>query len=635
MMSSSGGDDLILKDAQAESENGQDNISPTKDQDRPSMSGDTLSRKLKREENSTSFHTVDIPSPTNVFRTLSNKFREILCKRDSISGFQGHNSKSRKFLLWIQHTFPIFEWAPKYRIVHFKADAIAGLTIASLAIPQGISYAKLAGLPPILGLYSSFVPPLIYAVMGTSKDLAVGTVSVVSLLLRSLLSKEASNSLLHLQLAITATFFAGIFQASLGFFRLGLLLDFLSHATIVGFMAGAAIMICLQQLKGLLGIQHFTAKTDLFSVMHSVRAARDEWNWHTAVLGACFLSWLLVARHISGRKKELYWVAALAPLVSVIISTLSVYLTRADKHGVSIVGHLHKGLNPPSTEMIFLHGQYALKSMKIGMITAVIALTEAMAVGRTFASLKDYQIDANREMIAIGMMNISGACTSCYITTGSLSRSAISYNAGGKTAVTNVVMAIVMAITLLFLTPLFEFTPSAVLSAVLISAVINLIDFHAMRVIWKVDKLDFLAMAGALFGVVLISVEVGLLVAVAISMMKILLHVTRPRIAILGNIPGTSIYRNVKQYPEACRMQGVMIIRIDAAIYFSNSNYILGRYVHLARYQMCRILARQRSLFNTAREAGIGHINPVSETKQNATNNANFDVKSATLYCNL
>ncbi|CAM8911249.1 unnamed protein product [Rhodiola kirilowii] len=207
----------------------------------------------------------------------------------------------------------------------------------------------------------------------------------------------------------------------------------------------------------------------------------------------------------------------------------------------------------------------------------MVALTEAIAIGRTFASMRDYQIDGNKEMVAIGTMNIVGSMTSCYVATGSFSRSAVNYMAGCHTAVSNIVMSLVVLLTLEVITPLFKYTPNAILASIIISAVVGLIDIEAAILIWKIDKFDFVACMGAFFGVVFISVEMGLLIAVSISFAKILLQVTRPRTAVLGQVPRTKVYRNIQQYPEAESVPGILIVRVDSAIYFSNSNYIKER----------------------------------------------------------
>ncbi|QCE15861.1 sulfate transporter 1.3-like [Vigna unguiculata] len=527
-------------------------------------------------------HKVAVPPRQNLFKEFQDTIKETFFADDPLRPFKDQ-SKSKKFILGIEAIFPILKWGRSYNLKKFRGDLISGLTIASLCIPQDIGYAKLAHLAPQYGLYSSFVPPLIYAVMGSSRDIAIGPVAVVSLLLGTLLSNEIDpikNAEEYQRLAFTATFFAGITQATLGVLRLGFLIDFLSHAAIVGFMGGAAITISLQQLKGFLGIKSkmFTTKTDIVSVLHSViHTAHHGWNWQTIVIGVSFLSFLLVTKYIGKKNKTLFWLPAIAPLISVILSTFFVFITRADKQGVEIVRKIEKGINPSSVKDLYLTGENLGKGFKIGIVAGLIALTEASAIGRTFASMKDYQLDGNKEMVALGAMNVVGSMTSCYVATGSFSRSAVNFMAGCQTAVSNIVMSVVVFLTLEFITPLFKYTPNAILSAIIISAVINLIDYEAAILIWKIDKFDFVACMGAFFGVVFVSVEIGLLIAVSISFAKILLQVTRPRTAILGKIPRTNVYRNIQQYPEASKVPGVLIVRVDSAVYFSNSNYVKER----------------------------------------------------------
>ncbi|KAM0923225.1 hypothetical protein ACQ4PT_005670 [Festuca glaucescens] len=553
------------------------------------LAGDDMSSwtgSRRRTDNTHGSYKVGFPPKKGAFAEFSDGVKETFFSDDPLRPFKDQ-PKSKKLWLGLQHVFPMLDWGRHYTLSKFKGDLIAGLTIASLCIPQDIGYAKLAGLLPAYGLYSSFVPPLIYALMGSSRDIAIGPVAVVSLLLGTLLQEEidpVKNPYEYTSLAFTATFFAGLTQFALGFFRLGFIIEFLSHAAIVGFMAGAAITIALQQLKGFLGIAVFTKKSDIISVMKSVWGnVHHGWNWQTILIAASFLAFLLAAKYIAKKNKKLFWVSAIAPLISVIISTLCVYLTRADKQGVAIVKHIDQGINPASFHRIFFGGPNLMKGFRIGVVSGMVALTEAIAIGRTFAAMKDYQIDGNKEMVALGTMNIVGSFSSCYVATGSFSRSAVNYMAGCRTAISNVVMAIVVMLTLLLITPLFKYTPNAILASIIINAVLGLIDFEAAYLLWKVDKMDFVACLGAFFGVIFASVEYGLLIAVAISLGKILLQVTRPRTALLGNLPRTSIYRNVEQYTEATKVPGVLIVRVDSAIYFTNSNYVKERILRWLR----------------------------------------------------
>ncbi|KZV39293.1 sulfate transporter 1 [Dorcoceras hygrometricum] len=479
-------------------------------------------------------HKVGVPPKQSLLNEFKFTFKETFFHDDPLRSFKDQ-PKARKFLLGIQAIFPILDWGRRYEFSMFRADLIAGLTIASLCIPQDIAYAKLANLDPQFGLYSSFVPPLIYVCMGSLRYIAIGPVAVVSLLLGIMLPKEfdpVAQKVEYERLAITATFFAGTTQFLLGCFRLGFLTDFLSHAAIVGFKAGAAITITLQQLKGLLGIRTFTKKTGIIPVMNSVWSYmhHGEWNWETITIGVTFLVFLLLANHVGKKNKKFFWIAAISPLISVVISTFFVYITHAEKKGVQIVNHITKGINPLSVDQVYFTGSHAATGFRIGAVAGMVALAEAVAIGRSFGATKDHHLDGNREMVALGCTNIMGSMTSCYITTGSFSRSAINYMAGCKTAVTNIIFSCVVCLTLVAITPLFKYTPIAI---------------------------------------------------VCISFAKIVLQVTRPKIAVLGKIPRTIVYGNIQQYPEATKVPGVLMVRVDSAIYFSNSNYIKERILRL------------------------------------------------------
>ncbi|KAK0596490.1 hypothetical protein LWI29_016231 [Acer saccharum] len=441
-------------------------------------------------------HSVCLPPKKTTTQKLKHKLSEIFFPDDPLYRFK-NQQWSRKLLLALQFLFPIFQWAPEYNLKLFRSDIISGLTIASLAIPQGISYAKLANLPPIVGLYSSFVPPLIYSVLGSSRHLAVGPVSIASLVMGSMLG--------------------------------------------------------------------------------------EAWSWQTVLMGIGFLVFLLTTRHISMKKPKLFWVSAAAPLTSVILSTLLVFCIKSKAHGISVIGHLPKGLNPPSSNMLYFDAPLLMVAIKTGIVTGILSLTEGIAVGRTFASMKNYQVDGNKEMMAIGFMNMIGSCTSCFVTTGSFSRSAVSYNAGAKSAVSNVVMSSAVLVTLLFLMPLFYYTPNAILGAIIITAVIGLIDYQSALSLWKVDKLDFLACLCSFFGVLFISVPLGLSIAVGVSVFKILLHVTRPNTLVLGNIPGTNIFQSLNRYREASRISSFLILSVESPIYFANSTYLQERILRWIR----------------------------------------------------
>ncbi|KAF2584460.1 hypothetical protein F2Q70_00037201 [Brassica cretica] len=473
--------------------------------------GTTAPATANARETIVEIHSVCLPPKKTALQKLKKRFGDVFFPDDPLERFRNQTWRNR-MILGLQSLFPIFTWGSQYDLKLLRSDVVSGLTIASLAIPQGISYAKLANLPPIVGLYSSFVPPLIYSVLGSSKHLAVGPVSIASLVMGSMLSESVSptqDSILYLKLAFTSTFFAGLFQASLGLLRLGFVIDFLSKATLIGFTAGAAVIVSLQQLKGLLGIVHFTGKMQFIPVMSSVFSHRSEWSWETILMGLAFLAILLTTRHIVKHEE-----AKTLLDISCITFGISCYLNS------SCIPHQKQD----SSHLIW-----------------------------------------------------------------SFSRSAVNYNAGAKTAVSNIVMASAVLVTLLFLMPLFYYTPNLILAAIILTAVIGLIDYQAAYKLWKVDKFDFFTCMCSFFGVLLVSVPLGLAIAVGVSVLKILLHVTRPNTLEFGNIQGTQIYQSVKRYREASRIPGFLILAVESPIYFANSTYLQERILRWTREEEARI----------------------------------------------
>uniref|UniRef100_A0A2P2ILM0 STAS domain-containing protein n=1 Tax=Rhizophora mucronata TaxID=61149 RepID=A0A2P2ILM0_RHIMU len=296
------------------------------------------------------------------------------------------------------------------------------------------------------------------------------------------------------------------------------------------------------------------------------------------VLGCSFLIFLLIARFIGRRNKKLFWFPAIAPLISVMLSTLIIFLTKADKHGVKIVKHIRGGLNPSSVQELQFNGPHVGHAAKIGLISAIVALTEAIAVGRSFASVKGYSLDGNKEMVAMGFMNLAGSLTSCYVATGSFSRTAVNFSAGCETAVSNIVMAITVLLSLELFTRLLYYTPIAILASIILSALPGLIDIREAYNIWKVDKLDFVACIGAFLGVLFASVEIGLLAAVIISFAKVLLYAIRPGIEVQGRLPRTDNYCDINQYPMAIKTPGIVIVRMNCTLLcFANANFVRER----------------------------------------------------------
>ncbi|XP_034699610.1 probable sulfate transporter 3.5 isoform X2 [Vitis riparia] len=476
--------------------------------------------------------TVNFSDRRNFATVLRSDLKETFFADDPFQEFRNEPPKRRTIKIF-QYCVPMLEWLPKYNFQFFRYDFLAGITIASLAIPQGISYAKLAEIPPIIGLYSSFIPPFVYAVFGTSKYLAVGTIAASSLLIASTIKEKVSpdeDPTLYLNLVFTTAFCTGILQTILGVLRLGIFVDFLSHSTITGFMGGTATIISLQQLKGFLGLKQFTTKTNVVSVLKAVFKFRHQWRWESALLGIIFFSFLLFTVQLRKKKPQLFWVSAVAPMVTVVIGCIIAYFADGDKHGIHTVGPLKKGLNPISIYNLNFNSAYIMAPIKAGLITGILATTEGIAIGRSFAMKRNEQTDGNKEMIAFGLMNLVGSFTSCYLTTGPFSKTAVNFNAGARTPMANVVMALCMMLILLFLAPVFRYTPQ-----------------------------------------------------VCLSIVRALLYVARPATCKLGNIPNSALYRDVEQYPAASGVPGIIVLQLGSPIYFANCIYLKERIMRWVR----------------------------------------------------
>ncbi|CAI5471612.1 unnamed protein product [Closterium sp. Yama58-4] len=482
--------------------------------------------------------------------------------------------------------------------------------LSLLSSLQDLGYAQLAHVPPINGLYGSFIPPTVYAIFGTSRHMAIAPVAIVSLLMGELLSTHYnpdSQPSQYLRLAFTSTFFAGVFQLAMGLLRLGFVVDLLCHPVVVGFMGGAAVTIGLQQLKGLLGYATFTTKGNVQSVLGYVFSNTYLFNWRAFVIGMAVLLFLLSLRFLAHHfkphprlGKPLFYLNCLGPILAVTATSLAVYLLGGGNkppYNIPTVKPLPAGIASfGSLTQLQLSGPDCAAAASIGIVAALIALAEATAIARMFATLEGYEVDGNREMIALGMANIGGSFSSTYVVTGSFSRSAVNYNSGGKTALTNVIMSALVLVTLVAVTPAFQYLPTATLSSIIIVAVAGLVDFTAMAVILRTDKLDFLITLGTALGILSVSMEIGLLIGVLVSMLKFFVQVAHPNLPTLGLIKGMGVYRSVEQYGDAEQAEGVWVMRVDGPLLFPGASYV--------RQQVLRAVERSES----SNEKRITHV---------------------------
>ena len=467
----------------------------------------------------------------------------------------------------IKNIFPIIDWLSNYKKDWLKGDIIAGLTVGVMLIPQGIAYAIIAGLPPIYGLYASIVPLVIYALFGTSRQLAVGPVAMVSLLTATAIgSFQGLSTEQYIMYALVLAFSVGVIQFLLGLFRLGFLVNFLSHPVVSGFTSAAALIIGLSQLKNLLGI-NIPRSHHVNEILMSAYNNFDEINWISFAIGIAGILIIVISKRFSK--------ALPSQLFAVIFGILivSFFGLSTGASPVKIIGDIPNAL--PSFSIPNLDTDILIALLPMAITIALISFMESIAVAKAVQSKhRDYKILPNQELIGLGLANIIGSFFQSYPTTGGFSRTAINDQAGAKTGLAALVSVSLIILTLLFLTPLFYNLPKPILAAVIMVAVYSLIDYKEIIHLWKSNKTDFFLLIITFFATLTIGIDKGIGLGVILSLIMVILKSTRPHIAVLANIPNTSFYRNIDRFKnELTLREDVLIIRFDSQLYFANITY--------------------------------------------------------------
>lgn len=460
--------------------------------------------------------------------------------------------------------FPISGWIKTYNKQHFKGDLVAGLTVGVMLIPQGMAYAMIAGLPPVYGLYASTLPLIIYAVMGTSRQLAVGPVAMVSLLTAAGIGAIAGADMAtYISLAVLLAVLVGLIQFVLGVLRLGFLVNFLSHPVISGFTSAAALIIGLSQLKHLLGVE-INRSHYIHEIIWQAIEQIDAINWATFAIG---IGGIFLIKGVKRINK-----AIPGPLIAVLVSILLVWLAGLTEMGVKIVGEVPGGL--PAFGLPSFDWPTVQTLLPVALAISLISFMESIAVAKAIqAKHKNYKVEPNQELIALGLANLGGSFFQAYPVTGGFSRTAVNDQTGAKTGIASIISAALIILTLLFLTPLFYYLPKAILASVIMVAVFGLIDWKEPLQLWKTDRSDFWMLMATFLGTLSLGIEWGIGLGVILSLAMIIFETTRPHMASLGRVPGTSFYRNIERFKEVEERLDVLIIRFDARLYFANISY--------------------------------------------------------------
>ena len=471
---------------------------------------------------------------------------------------------------FLHNLTPFLSWLPelKNRSI-LKKDIIAGVTVALVLVPQSMAYAQLAGLPPYYGLYASFLPVMIAAFFGSSRQLGTGPVAVVSLLTASGLGTIGiTNPDEYIAYAIALALLVGLFQLIVGLLRLGILISFLSHPVVIGFTNAAALVIITSQISKVFGVDVITASYHFDSVWQTIQAGWESPHWPTMVttLGALAI---------------MYIIAKLAPkvpsiLVAVVITTLISWWFGLAERGVMVVGEIPQGLPDFAVPTVENFGIFT-QLVGVAITIALIGFMEAISIAKTMAASTRQNIDASQELIGQGLSNIASSFSHGYAVSGSFSRSAVNFKAGAVTGFSSIVTGLVVALTLLLFTPLLYHLPQPTLAAVIIFAVASLIKVRSFVYAWRVQKHDGV-IALITFVLTLIfapHLENGILAGILLSLGLFIYRTMTPHISILAREDGGSLVDASKHILPQCPK--ISIIRFEGSLFFANTSYFENR----------------------------------------------------------
>lgn len=475
----------------------------------------------------------------------------------------------------IQHYFPILSWLKTYSPSFLKGDIAAGITVGIMLIPQGMAYAMIAGLPPVYGLYAALFPQIVYAIMGTSRQLAVGPVAMDSLLVAAGLGAlSLTTNAEYIALASFLALFMGTIQLLLGGLKLGFLVNFLSKPVISGFTSAAAIIIALSQLNHLLGID-IPRSNKLHELFFYLIELGPQTHLLSVLISGLGISFLLIAKK--------HFPKLPGALLLVFLTTFIAAQNNWESLGVTLVKEVPEGLPSFVWPKAGLSQVYEL--FPLALTLALIAFMEAISVAKAIEEKgKTNYLNPNQELIALGSANIVGGLFQAFPTTGGFSRTAVNHDAGAKTGVAALFSAAVVGLTLLFFTSFFYHLPTAVLGAIILVAVGKLIDLSYPKKLWKNNRSEFYVLLFTFSITLFVGIKEGILLGVFAALLYMVYQNTRPHIAVLGRIKNTHYFKNIDRFSnEVTTFPHVLILRFDGQLFFGNQRYFKQQLSHLIK----------------------------------------------------
>jgi len=472
--------------------------------------------------------------------------------------------------------FPIFNWLKTYSRTDFNGDLFAGVITAILLVPQGIAFALLAGLPPQFGLYASILPPLFYAVLGTSRTLSVGPVSIAAIMIASALQLPEVGALGNsLQSAVILSAESGAILLIMAIFRMGGLVNFISHPVLTGFTSGAALLIIGSQLPQTLGLKSPTCGFDTVCYQTYLQGTNTTTLLMTGVALALLLFFgkplLSLLKILRLSPSLITAIGKCGALVTVAFTTFAVVHWNLTAQHVAVVGEISAGLPHLSFDFIDLEKWKILASP--ASFIALIAYVESVAIAKVVANLRNEKINPNQELIALGFSNFAAAVSGGMPVAGGFSRTMVNFSAGARTQIAMVIAAIILSIAVVFFTVWFSNIPKTALAVIILVAVIPLVKFKSILHTWQYDKGDGIAELTTLISVLILGIEEGITLGIILTFASYLRKASHPHIAVVGRLPNTKHYRNIKRH-KVETWEHLLLMRIDENITFANINFV-------------------------------------------------------------
>lgn len=469
----------------------------------------------------------------------------------------------RSLLEGIKNQFYILEWLPDYQKQDFLADLKSGITVGMIEVPQVMAYAVIAGLSPIYGLYGSLIPLLIYPLFGTSRHLALGVVATDMILIASgagMIAEPGTEK--YVSVVLLLTLLTGVVHIAFSLLRMGFIVNLLSRPVIYGFMAAAPLIIGFSQLGNLLGLDLERSQY----VVHLIADAAEHIqsvNIYALAIGITGLLFLVVMKRINPIFPR--------AIVLLVAGGLLMWLLPSGA-GIKTIGEIPSGF--PTFKVPEFSLDDVRRLLPVIATLVLVQLMSVMSLGKMFATKYNYPFNSNREFFALGMANFVGSFFQSPPVSGSFSRSAVSEQSGSRSALSNVVCAGMIALTLLFFTPLFYYIPIPVLAAIILVAALSLINLKELKYFFRTKREDAYIALFTFVCVLIIGIQEGILLGIGASLFVVLFRSSRPNLAVLGHIEGTHLFRDIERNPSAAQIDEILILRFDSSITFNNAEYI-------------------------------------------------------------